>query len=139
LDRTRRNTGEFTKSKGGKWGLKDWLPPNVQSLHMQAAKSKKRSPKKTKKNGKSADKTKTTKVSDTTQRTATHSANSQGGFQSQILNYIKIHPANDHTSETIASALKLRKVVTGMLLGKLIKSGQLQKSEAGTYRYSVVS
>lgn len=129
LNRTRMNTAEFTRTDG-KWGLAEWLAPNVRSLHIAATQTKQG--KKTKKKSKSARKTPANKKEEP--RQAQPEPAKDGGVQERMIKFMHKDVSAEYSTDELATALVLKKAIAAMLLGKLLKTGQIAKTATGKYR-----
>lgn len=134
LKRARKAPNSSIVRVGSHWGLKEWWPKGIVSSGAPAKPQKKRK-KKPAKTGKTAEASGTAPAVPKTTPQPKNSRQSAPNATKQMEMLLRSEPKAEFSAEDMAANYSLHLRVAMMLLGKLIKEGRAEKTEAGKYRY----
>jgi len=137
LNRAKKLSGEIAKVSGG-WGLASWYHPGVRAAANQPAKTTKKKPKskaKAKANAKAKPPSAPKAASQSTPASETKAPTTEqadpSGPQSIIEECMAAYCNQSISAKEIAEAYGIKIQTVGLILGKLVKAGKVEKHSDG--------
>jgi len=126
LRRARQAPNSSLVKVGPYWGLKEWWPKGIVSAG---------APSKPKKRRKKPAKT-TKRQGDAPDSAEAKQTKPKQAATTRIEEFLRSKSGAEWSAQDIAANFSMNTNVTMMLLGKLVKTGHIQKTNDGTFRYA---